>query len=129
VKTKPTMALVASSISGAAYVLNNNEDKDTGNGFEVGSFIPFPRPHRVFDSLVVFAGLGLFSLGCANADDTPVYTTEEMASVVAPRTRWIRLVLPQAHCESDQLGWTIRRPFVDVVAESDMEGGCAHPHH
>ena len=29
------MSLVASSISGAAYVLNNNEEKDTGNGFEV----------------------------------------------------------------------------------------------
>jgi len=29
------MSLVASSISGAAYVLNNAEDKDTGNGFEV----------------------------------------------------------------------------------------------
>jgi len=30
------MSLVASSISGAAYVVNSAEDKDTGNGFEVG---------------------------------------------------------------------------------------------
>lgn len=29
------MSLVASSISGAAYVLGNSEEKDTGNGFEV----------------------------------------------------------------------------------------------
>lgn len=31
------MALVQSSIGGAVYALSNNDDKDTGNGFEVGS--------------------------------------------------------------------------------------------
>ena len=46
------MSLVASSISGAAYVVNSAEDKDTGNGFEVGVwfatfcvFSPPPFPY------------------------------------------------------------------------------------
>jgi hypothetical protein len=45
------MSLVASSISGAAYVLNNAEDKDTGNGFEVGIWFLLFFPYHIRSSL------------------------------------------------------------------------------
>ncbi len=68
------MALVASSISGAAYVMNNAEDKDTGNGFEVG-----------IETLRSVSGVS-----CLMA----VHKKEEMASVAITRISWIRLILP-----------------------------------
>ena len=51
------MSLVASSISGAAYVVNSAEDKDTGNGFEVGVWF---ATFCVFGCLSFLASASLF---------------------------------------------------------------------